>query len=222
MTRVLGVDGCRQGWVAVALVDSRFAAARLVGGFAELVDDPAAVIGVDIPLGAASIRRAADDSARELLGPRRSSVFQPPPRDLLDVSDYASANAASRARHGFGIMRQAWNLKPKMLDAEPHWHASVDRIFEVHPELAFAAIGGAPRPHAKKTWSGTKDRTALLHGVGIELPDDLGAAGIAGIDDVLDAAAVAWSAARIAAGTACSVPTPPERGSAGRPVAIWW
>jgi len=222
VTRVLGVDGCRQGWVAVALVDGSFAEAQAAAHFAELVDDPAAVIGVDIPLGSTGPHRAADAEARALLGPRRGSVFLPPPRDVLEAPDHATANAACRVRHGHGVSAQAWNLAAKMLDVEPHWQQRPDRIFEVHPELSFAELGGAPRPHAKRTWAGARDRTALLAAAGIELPDDLGSASAAGTDDVLDAAAVAWSAARLAAEVARSVPNPPQRDAAGRPVAVWW
>ena len=40
-------------------------------------------------------------------------------------------------------------------------------------------------------------------------------------DDVVDAAAAAWSARRIARGAARSMPDPPERSSDGRPVAVW-
>ncbi|MFI6764988.1 DUF429 domain-containing protein [Streptomyces sp. NPDC050355] len=54
------------------------------------------------------------------------------------------------------------------------------------------------------------------------LPDDLGDAGRTPPDDVLDAAAAAWTAHRIACGRARSVPNPPERDAGGRPVAIWY
>lgn len=53
------------------------------------------------------------------------------------------------------------------------------------------------------------------------LPDDLGAAGRTPPDDVLDAAAAAWTAHRIAHGRAHSLPDPPEHDADGRPVAIW-
>ncbi|MFD8862917.1 DUF429 domain-containing protein, partial [Streptomyces sp. NPDC059590] len=41
-------------------------------------------------------------------------------------------------------------------------------------------------------------------------------------DDVMDAAAAAWSAHRIALGTAVSLPDPPETTRDGLPVAIWY
>ena len=47
---------------------------------------------------------------------------------------------------------------------------------------------------------------------GIDLPDKLGDAGKARLDDVLDAAAAAWSAHRIATGHASRLPTEPPPG----------
>ena len=41
-------------------------------------------------------------------------------------------------------------------------------------------------------------------------------------DDVLDAAVVAWTAARIGAGVACSLPDPPQVDEEGHPLAIWY
>ena len=48
-----------------------------------------------------------------------------------------------------------------------------------------------------------------------------GPAGQAPPDDVLDAAAVAWSAHRMATGTAQSHPNPPEEAN-GHRIAIWY
>ena len=222
MTRVLGVDGARGGWVAVALERGRFATARFVTRFGELVDDEATVIGVDIPLGSNGAARVADAAARRLLGRRGASVFDAPPRDVLDAPDYATANRWCRERHDRGLSAQAWNLAPKMLDVEPHWHRAPHRIFEVHPELSFAAMAGSVVEEPKRTWAGQRTRARLLTEAGIRVPDELGPAGAAGPDDVLDAAAVAWSAARIAVGAQQCVPDPAERDAANRPVAIWF
>ena len=221
MTRVAGVDACPAGWVAVILVDGAFAEAHLAPCFAELVHDPATVIGVDIPLGSCGYPRAADVAARERLGSRRSSVFDPPPPEALDAPDLAAANRIARATYDRGISAQAWNLRAKMLDVAPHWRASPERIFEVHPEMSFAQLGGTWMSHAKHTWAGARERTELLARAGISIRDDLGAAGGAGVDDVLDAAVVAWTATRLAARAAASLPDPPDEDADGRPVAIW-
>ncbi|MFI9785911.1 DUF429 domain-containing protein [Kitasatospora sp. NPDC051984] len=65
-------------------------------------------------------------------------------------------------------------------------------------------------------------RRSLLSAVGISLPDELGEADPVLTDDVLDAAAAAWSAQRIATGTAACLPEVPEQDIGGRPVAIWY
>jgi predicted RNase H-like nuclease len=70
----------------------------------------------------------------------------------------------------------------------------------------------------KKSAGGALERIALLRRDGIDI-DRLDAAARVPLDDVLDAAAAAWSAHRIANGTARSLPDPPEIVD-GYPVAI--
>lgn len=95
-------------------------------------------------------------------------------------------------------------------------------VREVHPEVTFAVLLGRPARASKKTWAGMVERRDALAAVGIDL-DDLGEAGArAGVDDVLDAAALAWSAHRLATGQGISFPDPPEADPAmGEPMAIW-
>jgi predicted RNase H-like nuclease len=57
----------------------------------------------------------------------------------------------------------------------------------------------------------------VLAAAGIVVPTDIGEAGRAGADDVLDAAAAAWSAGRIARGEARCFP----HGAAPGAPAIW-
>ena len=91
-------------------------------------------------------------------------------------------------------------------------------VFEVLPELSFAAMDGdAPLRHAKTTWAGHARRRRLLADHGLELPDDPGPAGRVAPDDLLDAAAVAWSARRIAEGAGSRAPAHGDPAAA-----IWW
>jgi predicted RNase H-like nuclease len=81
-------------------------------------------------------------------------------------------------------------------------------------------MGTAPMTHPKRTWNGLMERRALLAAAGIEIPGDLPGCDAAA-DDVLDAAAVAWTAARKVRGEARTLPEePPWDG--GRAVAIWY
>ncbi|WP_343994474.1 DUF429 domain-containing protein, partial [Terrabacter terrae] len=93
-------------------------------------------------------------------------------------------------------------------------------VLEVHPEVSFAAMTGEPILAGKRTDQGQSARLDALAEAGIARPSVLRGQGYAA-DDVLDACAVAWSAARHAAGLARSLPDPPEVFSDGIPAAIW-
>ena len=221
---VIGVDAYPLGWVAVELRDGSFARAALASTLFEIVANSsgAAVIGVDIPLGMLPDGwRAADTAAADELGPRRSSVFRVPPRTVWQQPDFASANRLCRELTGSGLSRQSWALRPKLLEANAIWERHPGLLFEAHPEVSFRTMAGAPLTHAKKTWSGQARRRELLAKHGIRLPDSLGPAGQAPPDDVLDAAAVAWSAHRMATGAASSHPSPPQESNGAR-IAIWY
>jgi len=213
--RVLGVDGCKVGWAAVALEDGRFAGARVVPVFGDLLDDEASVIGVDIPLGETVLGdRQADARARKALGARHSTVFTPPPLESVHEPSYEAACTRARRLTGKAMSKQAWHLLPKMVDAAPHWQLAPQRIRETHPECSFGAMKGEPLLSRKKKAEGRRERIDLLACEGIFLQGSPH-------EDLVDAAAVAWSAHRVACGIARSLPDPPELDAEGRPVAIW-
>ncbi len=222
--RVVGVDACKRGWVAVVLADGRFAGAHLMATLAELLDSvqDVRVAGVDMPLGLVDHGwRDADAAAVAVLGPRRSSLFRVPPRPVWDEPDFAAANTRCRELTGVGMSRQAWGLGVKLREANDCRGRHSGLLYEVHPEVSFRHLSGSPLPYAKTTWNGQALRRTLLRDHGVVLPDDLGVAGRAAPDDVLDAAVAAWSAHRIAIGTAVSYPDPPQATDDGDRIAIW-
>ena len=222
---VTGIDGCRSGWIAVTLSGSGVLAGSGVprGGVrartAATLDGLGieGITGIDMPLGLlAEGWRAADAAARALLGRRGAAVFAIPPRPVWAAPDYASANRRCRELTGRGMSAQAWGLRKKLLEADRFRPSHADLLHEVHPELSFAALAGAPLAQTKHSAAGLARRRALLAAAGIVLPSRVAGAGE---DDLLDAAAVAWSARRIAAGTACVLPDPGQAaGSAAPPV----
>lgn len=219
------MDACPGGWIAVVLCPGRppegVFGATLDGVGTQVPD--AGGFGVDIPIGlpAAGVR-AADVTARAALGARRSSVFMTPVREALTATTHAEATAVSRDLTGKGISRQAYALAPKILEAEA-WAKTVDvPVWEVHPELSFTALLGRPAAASKKTWAGMHERLAALRADGIELGALPGVGHRGAVDDVIDAAAAAWSTARLAAGRGVPYPNPPEHDElTGRQVAIW-
>lgn len=226
---VLGVDACRAGWVGILLDDDRRDVRGVYGPTIDVLvaaassDTEVSVVAIDMPIGLpdASIRRA-DLLGRELAGPRRSSVFTTPVRTAVEQDSYAHASALSRSLTGAGLSKQAFSLKRKLLEVDVWVRTTEHRAFEVHPEVSFAAIAGRHLPHAKKSWAGVADRRRLLSRAGLSIPDDLGTAGArAAVDDVLDAAAAAWTALRIQHGEAQSHPDPAEIFSDGLSSAIW-
>ena len=225
MSTVLGVDGWKNGWVGVELRDGRYVAAHVDGTLRGLLTavPGALAIGVDMPLGLLDSEvRASDRAAQHRLGARASSIFLMPPRPVFDAPDHAAATAAAKALTGAGISIQTWGLRRKFLEAEALHEEARLPLHEVHPELSFHEMGVLATDGKKKRWRGQRARLRILAGHGIDIPEDLGAA-VAAVpaDDVLDAAAAAWSAHRIVTGAAFSLPDPPQLDARGRPLAIW-
>jgi predicted RNase H-like nuclease len=225
--RVLGVDACKSGWIGIALSDG-MASAHAAAGIGQLVEEaasggPLAVIGIDIPIGLPDTgRRQADLLVRKAVGPLWASVFMTPVRLALEAPDYATAADLSRRLAGEGISRQAFALQAKVLQVDQWIRQASHNVVEVHPEASFAQLAGAPLQSRKSSWAGMALRRQLLARAGICLPDDLGPAGEkAAADDVLDAAAAAWTALRVLQNQARSSPNPPELFSDGLPSAIW-
>jgi len=224
--RVLGVDGCRDGWVGVA-PDANVARAYVARDLAELIrraeqDGPLTYVGVDIPVGLVDAGwRRADVLAAAALGARRASIFRTPVRAALEAPDHAAGVVLSRTASGSGFSIQAWALRTKVLEVDRLVRDGEERVHEVHPELSFTRMGGHPPRHPKKTWSGQHERLALLEAEGIRLGSLVGDTGTAGPDDVVDAAAAGWTARRLAQGLAVSLPDPPQPVPYGLHAAIW-
>ena len=203
---VAGVDGCKHGWVAVVLAGGRFLEARLIDGVESHFDELADMgrIAIDVPIGYGP--READDLARALVG--GSSVFSIPERERFEAP----------FGEGGGISAQAYALGERIRHVTG-LAASDARFREVHPELCFTAMNGMRRlEYRKKSAGGAFERLGLLrkHGINIDR-GMLGKAATVPLDDLLDAAACAWTAARTGA---VSLPDPPEIRD-GLSMAIW-
>jgi predicted RNase H-like nuclease len=214
---VAGVDGCRGGWVVV--LDGRAAVhGDFAGVLGTLPGD--AVVAVDIPIGLADRHepggRDVDRAARTQLGPKRNSVFSAPPRSVLGARTLADAR-----RRGGRLTVQTLNLLPRVEDVDTVVTPQLQsRVFEVHPELSFAAMdGGTPVLAPKRSATGARHRRSLLARAGVEVPErPRGAA----LDDVLDACALVWSAGRIAGGIALRIPDVSTRDARGLRMELHW
>jgi predicted RNase H-like nuclease len=205
--RIGGVDGVPTGWVVCVLTGE--GRAREVSW--SVVPDAAAVldvtvgcdaVGVDIPLAlpAGAMRRDAEVLAAARLGPARSSLFPTPPAPVLAATSYAEACAAAQAVTGRKISLQSWYIVPKIREFQAV--ALPPTVVEAHPELTFRTMAPRVAFASKKTARGAGQRIAALAEWAdpARLLGDL--PGAARIDDVLDALATAWTAQRVATGTA--------------------
>ncbi|MEO5624636.1 MAG: DUF429 domain-containing protein [Dokdonella sp.] len=229
--QLVGVDGARAGWIAVYEAGESMAygvfpdPVTLVRAFPN-----AWVLSVDMPIGLAdSGPRSPDSLARRFVGGRRAcSIFSAPVRCILDAQSQPEASLRHRAIDGRGFGAQAFAILPKIRDWDALLLASStarERVYEVHPEVSFAALnGGVGLVAGKKTREGALLRTNLLSTeFGREVVEGLLASvprREAAPDDVLDALVAFWSARRISSGSYRSLPSPPERDSCGLRMAI--
>jgi predicted RNase H-like nuclease len=173
--------------------------------------------------------RPTDVLARKFVGPKRSSsIFPAPVRGILAAASQADASSRHRAIDGRGYGAQSFAILAhiRAWDSVLRNDASLrTRVFEIHPEVSFAAMnGGQGVVASKKTLDGARYRASLLcQQFGAPAVSDLVeqvAKRDADPDDVLDALAAFWSAQRIAGGTARSLPEPPGVDSQGLRIAI--
>lgn len=237
---IAGVDGCRSGWlVAFQHRGTNEIRLRILPDLQALLDSPEApqIIAIDMPIGLPDLiegpGRAAEQAVRPLLGLRRSSVFSIPSRDAVYAGEYrdACARALATSNPPKKISKQGFMLFHKIREIDALLCARselTERVFEVHPEVAFWRMnGGVPLSEPKKVKGraygpGIALRRRLLVEAGlsrehVEAAPPRGA----GVDDLLDALATLVVAGRINEGEATAYPNPPPRDRYGIPIAIW-
>jgi predicted RNase H-like nuclease len=207
---VLGVDGCRLGWVGVRWDGStEVLVEATIEDLVARAGDISAV-AIDIPIGLPRDEpRPVERLARRRLPGRTSTVFNAPAEAVLDVPDYHAGNAANRAALGLGLSKQTWYLVPKIREVRD-WLVDDPGVpvVEAHPEVCFAAMNGGVLVDGKTTAAGETHRRRLLldHGLDVAATARRGVA----IDDILDAAATAWTAQRLVEGGAERLPPEPR------------
>lgn len=235
---VAGVDGVSGGWVmaVTAAADGSPVEFSVWDTLADLWSQARArrlrVVAVDMPAGLPGTeKREADTQAHRLLGARRSSLFWTPPLCVLDAAHHAEANRRSWGETGRGISVQAFSLMPKIRElrdtlAPGDFAAEArPRAAEVHPETSFVHLAGEPMSVSKRQPAGEEERLDVLEEVFPNIAEAAVDAPPAGpprpaLDDLLDAAAAAWTARRIVAGNAECLGAG-EQDETGYPMHIW-
>ena len=235
-----GVDGCRAGWVAAFVQpDGDDVRVRNIRHFADVLTAPEApvIVAVDIPIGLPECigpaGRGPERLIRPLLGERQSSVFSVPSRAAIYAADFGAACAAALAtsKPPRKVSKQLVMIAPKIKEVDAVLRAdrtSIERVYEVHPELAFWRRNGERALDQPKKVKGACYVPGLTLRRRLLIKADIPTSVVevarpkgAGIDDMLDALACATVARRIYAGHAWPFPDPPGRDAFDLPVAIW-
>jgi predicted RNase H-like nuclease len=228
---VVGVDGCRGGWVAVMLTVKGDWEVNIFASFSKLwtAYEDAAIILVDIPIGLMKDAhgRPCDWLARRVLGPRYRSVFPVPCRPAIYANTYDEAIKINEQLTKKRIFRATWNIVPKIREVDDLLlknNKARRTVREVHPEVLFWALAGQRPMSFKKTIDkGFIERvqvlmsvypqteTILSHGITSLWIQDLER------DDVLDALAAAVTGL-LGGGKLKTLPEIPERDVHGLPM----
>jgi predicted RNase H-like nuclease len=195
------------------------------------------VIAIDIPIGlperAGYGGRAAENAVRPLLGARQSSVFSVPSRAAIAAQDYREACriALATSEPPRKVSKQLFMLTPKIREVDAALRADAtlsQRVFEVHPEVAFWRLNGEAALSEPKKVKGRPHEPGLALRRCLLIKAGLPAAAVdasppkgADPDDLIDALACAAIARRIYTGEARPFPDPPERDAFDLLMAIW-
>jgi predicted RNase H-like nuclease len=213
----VGVNGCKAGWLGVALTSEGYTSHRLAADFSDIAAVyQAGLILVDVPIGLRDIgpaERLCDTAARRVLGPRASSVFPAPCRSAIRATEYEAASTENRAKTARGLSKQSWALVPKIRQLDNYLRqqsANGPVVREVHPEVCFWGLAGRPMQHPKHRPEGRAERLAVL----ADVIANAHPKSLLGEDDVLDAL-VAAVTALLSSENSKTLPQVPEQDAHG-------
>ncbi|MDR5674332.1 putative nuclease, RNAse H fold [Halalkaliarchaeum sp. AArc-CO] len=209
----LGVDGCPDGWIAVAYDDHGYADSGLYSHIEDLYGKygvDAETILVDVPIGLrerSNAKRPCDVAARKLLSPdRHSSVFAPPIRAAVHADSYEEAKRIQEEHTDGSLGVQTWGIADGIAQVDRFLREmrpeAVGVVREAHPEVAFWALAGEEATRYSKTGQPAAafvERVDRLEAIDPEVMSHLRAAGTdlgaeVGLDDLADAFALAVTA----------------------------
>ena len=233
MSVYLGAARAGDRWLAVAFDRSEFDHASTfpeVGDLWHRYEEQAerVLVGVPVGLHEGSGDRKCDLAARQVLGPRRETVFSPPVREATRKRRYAVAKRVHERAVGRTLSEQAFAASTAI--------AAVDELVQnvpearvavtgSHPEVCFRAFAGTPLQHPAQTAGGYAERMRALTTFDTNAPPVVqrAAEALGGSDlpvhDLLDAVALAYTA-RPGPGTLRSLPPDPPRDPEGLRIAI--
>lgn len=169
----VGIDGAREGWVAVALSEEGFEVElfETMEMLCERYVDSGSLL-VDMPIGLPESQQdmRPDAEARRWLSGRGSCIFNTPCRQAVYTDEYREASDTNRMILGKGLSKQSFSISGRirevdlLLARQPKLR---EKLRESHPEIGFAALASEerfvmPLYHGKQTDEGFWDRVEVL------------------------------------------------------------
>jgi predicted RNase H-like nuclease len=212
---VVGVDGCKKGWLGIKISSSKEWEIEVFEKFYPLWEkyQKASFILVDMPIGLKNDdpeERHCDKEARKKLGPKRgSSVFRVPCRPTIyfynkDI-EYGEVVDFNKRLIGIGLSKQTVGIIPKIREIDEFMTKEPEArtvIREVHPEICFWSLNDQnPATYSKtkkeEKIKGAEERLRILQSF-FPLTEDILHEGLSKFkrkdvskDDILDALAAA-------------------------------
>ena len=228
----VGIDGCRDGWIAAVLDYGQLRIERYHTVLDIMCQFPTADaylidMAIGLPESITEMKNRPDREARKELGKRGSAVFPIPCRQAVKVdSDDPQASVKMREMNRSildkSLSSQSIRIIPKIreLDEFLDEHKEYKNVLcEAHPELCFTRLKGQALKMKKKEIEGLEERrkiffkylkNEMLEGI----PDRAKFLGCMP-DDIMDALCLAVSAALKAHGMCEAIPENPEKDSRG-------
>jgi len=232
--RFVGVTWCDGSWLAVAFTAAGYEETAVFDGIGACwaaYEENTRRILVDVPIGlveSGDPARRCDELARDVLGPRRAAVFDPPVREATRKRRYSTANRVHERKAGQPLAEAAFALSDgiamcdELLQEVPEAAAV---IREAHPELCFRAFAGEPLAHSETTAAGYAERMRTLARYDRNAPPVVQkvAGATAGHDvavaDILDAVVLAYTA-HPGDGSLYTLPDEPGTDATGLPMEL--
>ncbi|MEI3605735.1 DUF429 domain-containing protein [Pseudogracilibacillus sp. SE30717A] len=168
----IGIDGCRDGWVLVALTEHKFEI-RVLSKIhdAKTILENSKTTLIDIPIGlpetSSENSRRPEATGRKILGKRASCIFNTPCRQAVYANNYTEANKLNKGILQKGLSKQSYYLTNKIkevdnfLASDPSFK---NKLIESHPEICFTMLNKEKKPiiENKNTDIGMKKRVDIL------------------------------------------------------------
>ena len=228
----IGIDGCRNGWIAAVLDYGNLRIERYETILDIMREFPTADaylidMAIGLPERFEEAKKRPDKAARKELGKHGSTVFPIPCRPAVMVNPNDS-QAVDKMRElnqsvlGKSLSAQSISIIPKIreLDEFLDDHREYKNVLcESHPELCFTRLNGRALMMKKKTAEGLEERRSILEkyiekgmldGIQVRakelhcMPDD-----------IMDSVCLAVSAALKAHGMCETIPENPQKDTKG-------